>query len=251
MRVMRQRTKITSIVLIALTTIYAFSPILESDYDCDKTAIEKKIKSKDFNRMPEFDGKITDKDFYNLSAEDNRRLWYREIESPDKTEFTHLWNAETSSNNYYASHLDFIKYYQDKQNIELAFQFGPNMDLWAYYIFVVKKIDCCYLVTRSYYRHARFITKQYAIIDELQLDSLFSVIAEQRIEQVDTVKTSDFCGYFRDNRHNKSFYINFVKDQIWVTDKQDTTLKHKEVRPEINKMYNFVDNIIKWTMTYP
>ena len=247
---MKQRTTITLIVLTALTTIFAFSPILESDCDCDKTATEKTIKSKDFNRIPEFDDKLTDKDFYNLSAEDNKRLWYRDVESPEKTKFTSLWN-DYAPNNYHASHLDFIKYYQDKQDIELAFQFGPNMDLWAYHIFVIKKIDCCYLVTRSYFRHARFTGKRYAILDKPQLDSLFSVIAEQKVTQVDTVETFDYCGYFRDYRHKKSFYINFEKDQIEVTDKKDTTLKYMEVRPEIKKLYEFVDNTIKWTKTYP
>ena len=245
---MRRHTTIL-IISTALILAYAFTPIINSDCHCDKAATEKVIKSKDFNKLPQFDDTLTDKGFYTLSAADNRLLWYRDIENPEKTKFTSLWN-DYARNNYHASHLDFVKYYQDKNDIELAFQFGPNGDLWAYHTFVVKKIDCCYLITRSYFRHARFTGKRYAILDKSELDSLFSVIAEQKVTQVDTVETFDYCGYFRDNRNKKSFYINFEKDQVWVTDKQDTTLKHMEVRPEINKLYDFVDDKIKWTKTY-
>src|SRR5690606_825443 len=119
---------------------------------------------------------------------------------------TNLWN-DYAPNNYHASHLDFIKNYQGKKDIELAFQFGPNGDLWAYHTFVIRKVGCCYLATRSYFRHARFTGKSYAILDKPQLDSLFSVINEQNILPLDTTETFDYCGYFLDNRNKKSFYI--------------------------------------------
>jgi hypothetical protein len=250
---MKQLTRLQStktlITLAALMTIFAFRPFSGNDCNCDKEVTEKTIKSKEFNRMPKFDDTLIGKDFYDLSAEDNRTLWYRDVESPEETKFTSLWN-DYARNNYHASHLDFLKYYQDKQDIELAFQFGPNGDLWAYHIFVVKKVDCCYLITRSYFRHARFTSKRYAILDKPQLDSLFAVIGEQKIAQIDTVETFDYCGYFRDNRNKKSFYINFEKSQVRVTDKQDTARKYMETPPEINKLYEFVDDKIKWTKTY-
>jgi hypothetical protein len=237
------------IILITLSVIFAFRPEFENECNCDKAETEKIITSKNFNKLSQFDDTLTEKGFYSLSAVDNKKLWFRDIENPKKTKFTSLWD-DYYRNNYRTSHLNFIKHYQDKNDIELAFQFGPNFDLWAYHIFVVKKINNCYLVTRSYFRHARFTAKYYAIIDRPQLDSLFSVLAEQKVTQIDTVEAYEYSGYFRDNRNKLSYYINFEKSQVWVTDKQDSTQKHMEVRPEINKLYNFVDNKIKWTKTY-
>jgi len=247
---MRRQTTIL-ITLTALTVIYAFRPVIENDCNCDKSVTEKIIKSKDFNKLPQFDDTLTDKGFYSLSAVDNRALWYRDIESPEKTKFTNLWN-DYAPNNYHASHLDFIKNYQDKKDIELAFQFGPNGDLWAYHTFVIKKVGCCYLATRSYFRHARFTGKKYAILDKPQLDSLFSVINEQNVLPLDTTETFDYCGYFLDNRNKKSFYINFDKSSIWtpVPNQADTTFKQQVPRPEINRLYDFVDEKIKWIKTY-
>lgn len=246
---MRRQTNIL-IRLTVLTVIFAFTPAFEKDCICDKAATEKIIKSKDFNKIPKFDDVLIDLAFYSLSATDNKTLWYRDIENPVKTKFTSLWN-DYARNNYHASHLDFVEYYQDKNDIELAFQFGPNGDLWAYHTFVVRKINCCYLVTRSYFRHARFTDKRYAILDKPELDSLFSILDEQKVTQVDNVETIEYSGYFRDNRNNKSYYINFKKDQVWITDKQNTTIKRMEVSPELNKLFDFIDNRIQWTKTYP
>jgi len=245
---MRRQTTIF-IILIALTVIFAFRPVINNDCNCDKAATEKIIKSNNFNKLPQFDDTLTDKGFYSLSTADNKTLWYRDIENPEKTKFTSLWN-DYARNNYHASHLDFIKNYQGKKDIELAFQFGPNGDLWAYHTFVIKKVGCCYLATRSYFRHARFTGKKYAILDKAQLDNLFNVLAEQKPHAIDTVETFDYSGYFMDNRNNKSFYINFEKDQLWVPSKQDTAIKTMEVRPEIDKLYDFVDDKIKWIKTY-
>jgi len=238
------------IILTALTIIYAFRPVFNNDCVCDKSVVKKIIKDKDFNHISKFDdASLTDSSFYELSAIDNKTLWYRDIENPEKTKFTDLWN-DYAPNNYHASHLDFIKHYQSKKDIELAFQFGPNGDLWAYHTFVIRKVECCYLATRSYFRHARFTGKSYAIIDKSQLDTLFKVLAEQKTLNVDTTESFDYCGYFMDNRNNRSFYIAFEKDQLWVPTKKDTSIKTMEVRPEIKKLYDFVDHKIKWTKTY-
>lgn len=253
---MKRQTTIL-IILTALTIIYAFRPVIDSNCNCDKAATEKIIKSKDFNKLPQFDDTLTDKGFYSLSAADNRTLWYRDIENPEKTKFTNLWN-DYAPNNYHASHLDFIKNYQGKKDIELAFQFGPNGDLWAYHTFVIKKIGCCYLATRSYFRHARFTGKKYAILDNEQLDSLFNVLSKQKYSNIGQTESFDYCGYFVDNRNNKTYYINFDKDQLTETTWHDTTktefpipdIESQKPRPEIELLYDYVDNKIKWTKTY-
>jgi hypothetical protein len=129
-----KKKSIVYLVLAGLTLVFAFKPIFKnSDCQCDNAETEKIIKNKDFNRSPLFDDTLSPKGFYSLSASDNRILWYRDIESPEKTLFTSLWD-DYAPNNYHASHLDFIKYYLGKKDIELAFQFGPNRDLWAYHI---------------------------------------------------------------------------------------------------------------------
>jgi len=122
---MKPQTTIVLIALTVVTMIFSFKPFSKNSCNCDKSVTEKTIKSKEYNRLPKFDDKLKDKGFYHLSAEDNKTLWYRDVENPEKTKFTSLWN-DYAPNNYHASHLDFIKYYQDRQDIELAFQFGPN-----------------------------------------------------------------------------------------------------------------------------
>lgn len=238
------------IFLTALTMIFAFRNDQGNECDCDKSATETIIKSKDFNKSPQYAEKLTDKGFYSLSASDNKELWYRDIENPVGTKFTPLWN-DYAPNNYHASHLDFVKYYQDKKDIVLAFQFGPNLDLWAYHIFVIKKVGCCYLATRSYFRHARFTSKGYAIMDSKQLDSLFIVLSEQKPQANDTIESFNYSGYFMDNRNNKSYNINFEKDQLWIQSEEDTRIQEMELRPEIKNLFNFVDKKIKWEWTYP
>jgi hypothetical protein len=82
------------------------------------------------------------------------------------------------------------------------------------------------------------------------VDSLYLIIAYQKTMSVDTTENFDYCGYFVDNRNNKKFYINFDKDQMLVPSKHDTSIKTMQVRPEIDKLYDFVDNKIQWTKTY-
>jgi hypothetical protein len=230
-------------ILIAFIIITSFTPMFDNDCECDKGKVEKIIKSKDFNRLPEFDDSLFYEEvFYKLSEYDNRILWYRDIENPEETKFTRFWN-DYKPNNYHASQIDFVEYYKDKKDIELAFQFGPSIDLWAYNIFVIKKIDCCYLVTNSYFRHARFISKYYSIIDEQLLNSFFKILSEQKtLKEINenSIESYDYCGYFRDNRNKKSFYINFEKDQLWINYDDDTTHKSMQIRPEIQYLWDFL-----------
>lgn len=199
------------------------------------------FKSPDFNRLEIFDNVNFKSDsLYSLSAEENKALWYRDIQSPDTTKFTKYWN-DYVPNNYHADHIEFQEYFEKKEGIELAFQFGPNMDLWAYHIFVLRKLDCCYLITRSYFRHARFTYKAYGIIDEAKIDSLYQVINSINPSKKDTSKSWNYSGYFMDNRLDRKFFIDF-------TDKIDSL--SGEPTHEIKELYDFVDNRINWTVTY-
>lgn len=208
---------------------------------CDTNQTLQTIKAVSFNRIVQYDTAAFPADsFYTLSGSVNRRLWFRDVENPFPTKFTKYWNDYAWSN-YHADHIDFVNYYDSIPGVEIAFQFGPNMDLWAYHIFVVKKVNCCYLVTRSYFRHARFTYKAYSIIDSLKLDSLYQVLQPINKLPVDTVAEWNYSGYFSDNRHHTKFYIDFEKE---------VQGEKKEAKPEVAKLYDFVDHRIKWTVTY-
>ena len=213
----------------------------DKDCTCDSTKALQTIMGNDFNRISQYDTTSFPADsLYRLSPKENRRLWYRDVENPDTTKFTKFWNDYVPGN-YHADNLDFVEFYEKKSDIEIAFQFGPNMDLWAYHIFVIRKLDCCYLATRSYFRHARFTYKAYAIIDQYQVDSLFQVIESVNKTPIDTAASWNYNGYFADNRNNTKYYIDFEKE---------TQKDNNEPKKEIMDLYDFVDKKIKWKVTY-
>jgi hypothetical protein len=238
---MTKQSLLLIFIFCALTCKHAFAQSLPCV--CDTLKAKSIITEKNYNHIPKYDTtSFKTQDFYKLNKDENRTLWYRDIENIDTTKFTSSWNDYARSN-YHASHLDFMSFYENKNNIELAFQFGPNMDLWAYHIFVIKKIGCCYLVTRSYFRHARFTYKAYSIIDKTQLDTLYLILERTNRQSVTDKEDFKYCGYFMDNRNNRKFFIDFEKETL----KSDNDQVPK---PEIKKLYEFVDKTIHWTKTY-
>jgi hypothetical protein len=203
---------------------------------CDSLKANAIANSRDFNRKPEYDTSSFDMINFFQSDSVNRMLWFRDVENTDATKFTALWNDYYPAA-YHASHPDFVKYYEGKRDIELAFQFGPNLDLWAYHIFVIKKMDCCFLLTRSYFRHARFTYKAYSIINERQLDSLYYIL-----DRINKFKNS-YLGYFVDNRRRNTYFIDL--ETVVVAPKT-----RKETRKELQALYDFVDKGINWKKTY-
>ncbi len=242
-------TKTTIFLLTALTLFGQCSSTVQQTADntsgvdckCDTNQALQTITDKDFNRIVQYDTTAFRADsLYGIDPQENRRLWYRDIENPDTTKFTKYWNDYVPSN-YHADHIDFINFYKNKPEIEIAFQFGPNMDLWAYHIFVIRKLDCCFLATRSYFRHARFTYKAYSIIDQGQVDSLFKVLEPVNKSPVDTAESWNYRGYFADNRNNTNFYIDFEKE---------VTQGGNDPTKEIMALYDFIDKRIKWIATY-
>lgn len=209
---------------------------------CDTIHALSIIDASNYNRIPKYDAKIfTIKDFYKLNETDNRLLWFRDIENIDSTKFTSAWN-DYAAFNYHVSPLDFLKYYENKPDVELAFIVGPNSDLWAYHIFVVKKIGCCYVITRSYFRHARFTYKAYSIINSTQLDSLYAIL-EKGYRQTVIKDEAEYCGYFMDNRNRRKFFLDAEMDrehQRW----------QQLPKSELMESCEFVDTQINWTVTY-
>ena len=209
---------------------------------CDSIRTSSIVTSDTFNRMSQYDTTSFDMSIFFENDSINRVLWYRDVENIDTTKFTKHWNDYYPAA-YHASHGDFVQYYSGRKNIEMAFQFGPNRDLWAYHIFVIRKIDCCYLITRSYFRHARFTYKAYGIIKEQQLDSLYTILRNINKKPVEALIQYDYLGYFVDNRHKNNFFIDFEEEVIAPKTEPQT-------RKEIRVLYDFVDKRISWTKTY-
>lgn len=242
---------------LILIIFYSFRTESENTCNCNKALFEKIIHTKNFLDPPKFADTLSTKGFYKLTYDNNRSLWFSEVENPAKTPFTSLWN-DYCPNNYHASNPDFVSYYKSKKNVELAIQLGPSDDMWKYTIIIIKKLDSCHLVTSSIFVHARFLAKSYSILNCEEFDTLLDLISKQKKQDIDSVKISDYCGYFADNKNSKYFYVNFEKDQIWERIYHDTIpseyphpdiYKQKE-RPEILELWNFIDNVIKWTYTY-
>lgn len=213
---------------------------------CDTSAALLVINDSSFNRIGAYDtSSFTAQNFYELEPGINRQLWYRDIENTRATKFTTLWNAYYPAN-YYASQIDFLNQYCDRSDIELAFQFGPNHDLWAYHSFVVKKIACCYLVTRSYYRHARFNYKAYAFLNKQLADSLFAILDRTEKIPLDSLKSFGYSGFFADNRNRKEYYLDFER-YFELRNNNDST---KMKSTGFEQLFNFVDKEIQWRITY-
>ena len=233
-----------ALTALAATLISSVQPIDHRpsvpNCQCDTLLAKSIVFDSTFNTIPHYDTtSFSAENLYELGAEENRKLWFRDVENPDSTKFTKHWNSYYE-NAYYADHLDFLDFYEQRKDVDLAFQFGPNMDLWAYHIFVIKKLECCYLATRSYYRHARFTYKAYAFLDSQKLDSLYIALNATEQLPIDTV-SGHYAGYFVDNRNDKKFFIDF-KAQV-----DRSTNKPKQ---EILDLYDFIDNRIEWTLSY-
>jgi hypothetical protein len=110
-----------------------------------------------------------------LDSAANRLLWFREIETGPSTSVTPLWDAYVSTN-YQSSGEDFFKAYQGRDSIDLAIQIGPNNYLWAYHHFILRPFNDCWILSRSYFQHARFTYKAYAVLNGAQVNALLAAI---------------------------------------------------------------------------
>ena len=230
-------------LLTTLSFIAASNDSLDTgpNCTCDTTFVLEAIKAEDFNSIPKYDSPdFNPLDLYDIGQEENKRLWYRDIENPDTTKFTRHWN-DYVPDNYHADHYDFIAHFKNKEGIELAFQLGPQSVLWAYHTFVFKKMGCCYLVTRSYFSHARFTYKGYAIIDSNQMNQLFGLLEQMNQSPADSDYPLGFSGFFADNRNNQQFLVDFQKE---VTPETGTPTN------EVSAFFSFVDEKIQWIQTY-
>jgi len=243
--------KIKKVLLLLIAVVLLLTIFLALRYNskiislvskphCDDVKILQIVKEQNF--IPEYDTLVFSAENFNkLSEEENERLWYRDVESPDTTLCTRYWD-DYSINSFYSSPKRFINQYDDKPNIEIAFQFGPYIfDLMAYNIFIIRKVDECFLITRSYYRHSRFVYKAYAILEERQIDNLYRVLDPITKMAVDS--SIGYSGVFVDNRNSIQYYIDFQKGMT----ETDNNSKEKGF---ITNLFDFIDNKIEWRETY-
>lgn len=212
---------------------------ISNSCECDTTKVKKLILSNEY-LTNKYDMVSFDPDsLYSLSAKENRLLWFRDIESPDTTKFTKFWNDYLPTN-YHADNTDFIQFYEGKNDVEFAFQFGPGGMMWTFHSFVIKKIECCYLITRSTFTHARFRYKAYAFLTNSDIEKLRKTFKPYEHIAIPAKEEYGYHGHFVDNRNKRKFFIDFEK----LVDSKNKPTK------EILKVYNFVDDSIRWNKTY-
>lgn len=212
---------------------------VDENCNCDFSAVKRIIDSKSYLTKSKYDNSSFKPDtLFSLSESENRLLWFRDIESADSTKFTPFWmDRETS---YHADNLDFIRYYSQNNNFELAFQFGPGGMMWTYHSFIIKKIKCCYLITRSSFTHARFRHKSYAILSRTALVKLRGHLSPFMNNSIPEKEEYGYHGHFIDNTNNKKFFIDFEKEM-------DSLNKPSR---RIDAIYKFLDDSIKWVDKY-
>jgi hypothetical protein len=199
---------------------------------CDSACLWKIVMDPMFGAMP---ADSLD-NIYGLTREECRSLWFRDIESPDTSKFTRQFNSYFASS-YYADNRDFASYYKGRKDIPLAFQLGPNMDLWAFHSFVARSIDSCYLLTHSYYRHARFTMKEFAFLDRAGLDTLRTRLYALKSTSQDT---SWYSLVVSDNAHNEQFFAG-------MGNREDVDSLVQKLR---NQLYDHLDKVIAWRKSY-
>lgn len=232
------------IVIVAMLSFFILSCYENREKcACNKEIIQDSITKLHVNSESVKIDSLKESTFYALSEVESRVLWFSEIENPNRTEYTKLWLS--SSDIYHTSQKDFVKYYNNRTDIELAFQLGPHGVMWSYHLFIVKKIGCCYLITRTDNTHNRIHSKRYAILNQDEFKKLNNIINTQKTSPLDTVFTFSYCGYFIDNKNKKRFYIDF--EQIGNDTLQ---IRKKNNEESLEQFFNFIEKDIQWVETY-
>jgi hypothetical protein len=203
------------------------------------------------NRQPAYANTISTPDeFYDLSKEQNRELWFAELESPNKTTFTRFWDSY-HENNYRISQSDFIQNYSNSKDIILAFQLGPNiLNMSSYDIFTARKIGDCYLLVRTYVSHDRINGKSYSVFNKSEFQSLTEYL------NTNTHKVEKLSENL-DQRIDKNtlFMVNNLDLEIkWINvfneydePDEDGFTPINESNPAITELFELLNSSGKWS----
>jgi hypothetical protein len=230
--------------------------------NCNIEGLRTIILDKYFNSIPQYDTlHYSLAQFDDLPYAVRTMLWYRDIENTSATQFTPYWSGpryqkvkmlvDSADNKPKSSNSDhpFLDQYFNRNDIELAFQLGPYIyDLSADCYYVVKRLDDCFLITRSYFRHARFTYKSYALVNKHQLDSLYTLLGNfKRQSLTGGLEGAGLTGHFADNRNKKKYFIDFQKEA-----EPKTIINNYDWKPnkESQEFYDFLDKHVNWTVTY-
>jgi hypothetical protein len=233
-------------IYLTFIGIYLFilscSPKKDSTINCSCDTL--KLKSE--LRSVRTDSIKKSTNFYELDSETNRQLWFEDIESIDSTQYTRLWDSY-HDNNFYASHRDFKAYYKGATDTQLAIQIGPAGILWTYFTFVLKKRNCCYILTRATFTHARFRYKAYSLISHEKVDSLFGYLKTLKKEELTEEEANYAMASFVDNNNEQVFDVSLEEPKLDKSNEQHR-MSHDS---SMMKFINFLEANIQWTETYP
>lgn len=205
------------------------------------------------NRQPTYANSInTPDEFYELSKEQNRELWFSELESPNKTTFTRFWDGY-HENNYRISQSDFIQKYRNSYDIILAFQIGPNiLNMSSYDIFTVRQSEDCYLLVRTYVSHERINDKSYAVLNSKEFNKLSDYL-------INNTRNAKNLQMRLDQRQDKNtlFMVSKSENEIkWINvfneydePDEDGFIPLNEPNPTITELFELLNSIGKWSET--
>lgn len=203
------------------------------------------------NRQPTFANTITTADeFYELSKEQNRELWFAELESPNMTTFTRFWDSY-HENNYRISQSDFIQNYSNSEDIILAFQLGPNLlNMYSYDIFTVRQAEGCYLFVRTYVSHDRINGKSYTVLDRNEFTKLVDYLTAntnkaENLEMKLDQRLDKNTLFMVDNSINSIKWINVFNEYDEPDEDGFTPLN--EPNPTIIELFELLNSTGKWS----
>lgn len=214
---------------------------------CNKQKIQDSISTLQTNDLSVRIDSLKESKFYSLSKEESSVLWFNEIENPCKTEYTKLW--ESSYDIYDTSQKDFVDYFRNKPDIEIAFRFswfGFRGRQQPYsHTYVVKKVSCCYLLVQTRTEYNRINDKQYALLNHQELEKLYSLVKNQQRTPFDTAFTSAYRGYLIDNKNKNVLFIGFE-----FAPKDPNILVSLYNDDKVERLLKFLQNGVSWLKTY-
>lgn len=240
------RRQVGTALLVALVLMQCGSggpvgiPSHKAPCVCDSACLYNVVTSPGFGGVSAWDdARISADTIYGSGDSLVRALWFRDIESPDTTRFTRSFNSYFRGT-YSASAKDFINFYHGRRDVPLAFQLGPNDDLWAFHSFVVKPVDECYLISHSYYRHGRFTFKAFGFLDKGGLDTLREKLLAFTQWPLDTTERYYYELGICDNEKHVALRSN-------MKEPEDTTSARSRT---MHRLYDHLDHSIRWFHSY-
>jgi len=194
-------------------------------------------------------------DFSN--EDDNRQLWYKEIETPVKTKYTKEWFDNPFY--FHADNEDFEHNYSRHDSIFFAVQIGPYGAMWSYKTVTCKKAGDRYQLVCTVFTHNRFRYKATALLDQNKFIGLSDIIDQGHQDYQNIVNanrdSSEVCERFYKytSRRDRGVVINNINKTVYhfPTLHMDTNCPKERKFGTIFKNVNgYLEEDIEWKVTY-